>query len=544
MSSRHSSRPLLMSRPRPRGRRLIVAATSALVMIVGLGFALSYAPLRARAADYGAPLPATISATYFDTGVAPYVFVNRDTDLARMAETFNTVVVSATPWRYNDTSLVDAVRRAGMAAVIEFDYKSDFANGVDISTKISQIIATTKAHPGLIAGISVADQLNKGTLTVPQQLAYLAATGGRFHAEIPGVPVFTDAASWELTCNQPGQSSCAALSGTSWGLQTNAVLETLKNSGDIDGFFLSDNLKGARADVNDNAYATARQLFPRPFRIVARTSQVSFQESSYPGTAQDAAALVAAYVTGPRSAGVDGSILWSWHRPWVDAAGVNELRTFLNKDATSNTLWDQLAATHVAGNVATAPPPAVAPASPPVPPTSPTVVAPTSPSTVAPASPPRSSAPKAMGGSPGFELGTAGWQPFGQYARLTRSATAHTGHWSVRATNSSTVPSYIGLNDSPNLVLGARPGTYQAIAWVRTDRAGVRVTLRLRAYRSGVKVGEARATVIATTGGWTKVRVTIRILGPGRSLDLNVYGSKVPAGGSVLIDDVSLVKIR
>ena len=231
-----------------------------------------------------------------------------------------------------------------MSAILELDYKDEFVDGEKISTKVNQVIATTRDHPGLIAGIHVADQLNKGTLTPDEQVAYLDATGGRFHKALPGVPVFVDAASWELTCDEQGQASCAGQRDSEWKYQTNAVLRRLFRTGDVDGFFLSDNLLHNNASVQKLAMQRARALFPAPFRIVSRTSHLSFPERRFPGTDARARRLVRAYVTASVQGGADGAALWSWHRPWTNEDGADEVRTFLDKDFTGNALWTELVA--------------------------------------------------------------------------------------------------------------------------------------------------------------------------------------------------------
>jgi hypothetical protein len=318
---------------------LLLAVVAALVAALLLPVGVS--PAQSAGTPLAAPLPADVRVTYVDKAEGKYVFRSRAEDLATVAQVFNTVVVSASPWRYGDTSLVDAARGAGLAPILELDYKDEYVAGENFKGYIDQVIKTTLAHPGRIAGIHVADQINKGTLTPDQMIGYLKATAGRFHAELPGVPVFVDAASWELTCDQPEQAGCASLAKSSWHLQNNAVLKRIHDSGLVDGFFLSNNLKNERADVNQRAAEKARALFPAPFKIVSRSSRVSFPESTYSGSAADAALLVEAYLSAPRRGGIDGVALWSWHRPWEDD-GVATVRTFLNKDGRTNLLWDQL----------------------------------------------------------------------------------------------------------------------------------------------------------------------------------------------------------
>ena len=323
----------------------LLALSALFVLLVLLVITAAPGPQPARAATaYAAPLPRTIQATYFDKGDGEYVFRSRREDLAKMRKAFNVAVVSASPWRWGDTSQVRAVRNAGMKAIVELDYKDEFVSGqrAYVRDKVNEVIAATKAHPGMISGIHVADQLNKGSLTPAQQVDYLAATAGRFHKALPGVPVFVDAASWELTCDEPGQASCAGQADSRWSYQTNRVLKRLVATGYLDGLFLSDNLLKNDADVQRLAMRRARAMFPKPFRIVARTSHLSFPEKHFPGTPRLARRLVKAYVLASRDGGADGAGLWSWHRPWENESGRLELRTILDKDFSGNALWTRL----------------------------------------------------------------------------------------------------------------------------------------------------------------------------------------------------------
>ena len=90
-----------------------------------------------------------------------------------------------------DQATVQNARRAGLAVVLEFDYKADFFAGKDISRQVQAIVNQVRSNPGTVSAIVVADRLNQN-YDAQQDLRYLAATGGVFHRELPGMPVLVN----------------------------------------------------------------------------------------------------------------------------------------------------------------------------------------------------------------------------------------------------------------------------------------------------------------------------------------------------------------
>jgi hypothetical protein len=268
--------------------------------------------------------------THFNTGRPPYLFGDRCADLAKLRRAFNAVIVKA-----GDQQLVRDARSAGLAVYLEMDRKADFARGADVSAEVRQVVRQVKEHPGTIAGIRVADRLN-GSLDPDQALAYLRATGGVFHRELPGVPVLADVVNWELVCGRRGQRNCLVLRFTRYRFEVNQVLTRLYRSGDLDGFMLALDLGRDDPAVVAAAFRKARALWPRPFQLLARTAP-SFDEPTYPGDAGDARRLADTVARAPLAAGADGVDLWAWHRPYQGG-----IRTFLDKDGSGNPFWDQL----------------------------------------------------------------------------------------------------------------------------------------------------------------------------------------------------------
>jgi hypothetical protein len=288
------------------------------------------APVRGR---YAAPLPTPLLlAQGVSSANSAHRFRSQAWDFARMRAVFD--AVSLLP---GDQATVQRARRAGLAVILEFDYKAQFFAGMNISPDVQAVVDQVRSSPGTISAIHVADRLNQDYS--PQQgLRYLAATGGVFHRELPGVPVLVNVADTELTCGLPHQSSCFN-TDPSFRYEVNSTLDAFHSSGYIDGFTLADNLKNNDAAVQVMAWRSARFRWPSPFILWSTCSQMSFPDERQPGGPQAAAALVAAYMTGPVRGGAQGLALWAWHQLYQGGT-----YTFLNKNGGSNILWRNMAA--------------------------------------------------------------------------------------------------------------------------------------------------------------------------------------------------------
>jgi hypothetical protein len=285
------------------------------------------------AGSIAAPLPRPLLLAQGVSSANPaHLFRSQAWDFARMQAVFNTV--SLLP---GDEAIVREARRAGLAVVLEFDYKKNFFAGEDISRKIQAIVDQVRANPGTITAIDVADRLNQD-YSAQEGLRYLAATGGVFHRELPGVPVLANVADGDLTCGQPGQSACGSF-GPRYQFETNATLDTFKNSGYLDGFLVADNIRNDNVAVQVRAWQAARARWPSPFILWSTCSQLSFPDPRQPADPGTAAALVATYMTGPARGGADGLALWAWHQVYQGS-----VYTFLDKDGSSNSLWRDMAA--------------------------------------------------------------------------------------------------------------------------------------------------------------------------------------------------------
>lgn len=286
------------------------------------------------ARPYAAPLPQPLLlAQGVSSANAAHLFRSQAWDFARMRAVFD--AVSLLP---GNQATVQRARRAGLAVVLEFDYKVDFFAGKAISARVQEVVDQIRSHPGTVSAIDVADRLNQN-YDAQQGLRYLAATGGVFHRELPGMPVFVNVSDGDLTCGLPGQSRCGSF-GPRYRFETNTTLDTFKGSGYVNGFLLADNIKNNDAVVQARAWRAARARWPRPFILWSTCSQMSFPGTHQPGDPQTASALVATYMAGPVRGGAQGLALWAWHQLYE-----GNIYTFLNKNGNSNGLWRDMVAT-------------------------------------------------------------------------------------------------------------------------------------------------------------------------------------------------------
>jgi hypothetical protein len=303
-------------------------------------------PAAGPTGPYAASLPRPlVLAQGVSSANSAHRFRSQVSDFARMRAVFD--AVSLLP---GDQATVQKARRAGLAVVLEFDYKADFFAGRDISRKVQAIVDQVRSRPRTISAIGVADRLNQDYST-QQGLRYLAATGGVFHRELPGVPVVVNVSTRGLTCGSAGQSSCVN-TDPRFQYENDATLNAFRRSGYVDGFLLADNLKNNDAAVQVRAWRAARARWPSPFLLWSTCSEMSFPGGRQPGGPRTAAALVAAYMTGPMRGGAEGLALWAWHQLYDGS-----VYTFLNKNGSSNDLWRAMAAASASLGVAPEPGP-------------------------------------------------------------------------------------------------------------------------------------------------------------------------------------------
>ena len=140
----------------------------------------------------------------------------------------------------------------------------------------------------------------------------------------------------------------------------------------------------------------------------------------------------------------------------------------------------------------------------------------------------------------GFEKGLSGWFARAPFS-LERVSPGHGGDWAALLTNTGTTTRTGALNDTVNTVTDTAAGhVYHARAYVRADAPGRVVAVRVMEYRGTTFVGERSRTVTLADTAWHRVAVDYTAATNGASLDLNVLGKAVPAGGGFFVDDLRL----
>lgn len=273
-------------------------------------------------------------ALHFDNGTG-LLLGSRRADLHTAGQSFNAVIVAA-----GNPKLVQIAHAEGFQVYLGFDQHTVYAHGYSITNAVNRVVRQIQAQRSMIVGVRIGDRINVG-LTPAQVLGYLRATGGILHEQAPGIKVFADVVDWQLTCGMAGQRACTARRVAGYQYADNAELLSMMHSGNLDGFMLANNLAGGTKypQVQTAAWKSARALFPHPFLLWERAANLSFATPTFERSLATAQALVHVEEQIPLQEGADGVDLWAWH---VGFKGT--LRTFLNKNGTSNVLWQQMAA--------------------------------------------------------------------------------------------------------------------------------------------------------------------------------------------------------
>lgn len=142
-----------------------------------------------------------------------------------------------------------------------------------------------------------------------------------------------------------------------------------------------------------------------------------------------------------------------------------------------------------------------------------------------------------------LEQGLTGWFTRAPFT-VERVSPGHGGDWAALVTNTGTTTRTGALNDTANTVAATRAGhVYRARAYVRADVPGRVVAVRLMEYRGTTYLGERSRTVTLPDTQWRRVAVDYVAATDGATLDLNVLGKAVPAGGSFLVDDLRVTDL-
>ena len=140
-----------------------------------------------------------------------------------------------------------------------------------------------------------------------------------------------------------------------------------------------------------------------------------------------------------------------------------------------------------------------------------------------------------------FNSGLDGWMG-GSETKIS-SGEGRDATQGVRLTNTSSAARSVMLNDRSNAVSNTVAGhTYEATAWVRSEKAGQSVLLRLLEEDAGYNVIDSQQTHQWRTGtAWKKITTNYTATRAASSIDLHVLGLNMKPENAVVIDNVSLI---
>jgi hypothetical protein len=145
-------------------------------------------------------------------------------------------------------------------------------------------------------------------------------------------------------------------------------------------------------------------------------------------------------------------------------------------------------------------------------------------------------------GNTGFENGISGWTPIGPGTMLSRSTTAHQGHWSLEVTNAGKSAARAGFTDSPPSVTSTLKGVEQVGLWARALTGSPELTLRVLELSGSTVVGSQQVRM-KLDSAFRFVHLIYQIRRPGASrLSVTVSAAGLAPGGGFLTDDITIVR--
>ncbi|MGH3444801.1 MAG: hypothetical protein ACRDPB_05460 [Nocardioidaceae bacterium] len=207
-------------------------------------------------------------------------------------------------------------------------------------------------EPGVV-GFKVADELgyHDGLQSPEQTLQFLRDSHRALAAVAPGKQVLVDMVVTELGCLPwtSAGASCAASARSAAPAATIAATTAYLRSGYIDRLDLSSGLldaatyqdRGLSLDqAQRDVWAHVVSLgWQKMTHLQARKALA--EAGGYAGTATQAAADVATYVTTPVAAGAGAVDIWTWRQPYQ-----GQTVSLLAPDLSANPLWVALSAAH------------------------------------------------------------------------------------------------------------------------------------------------------------------------------------------------------
>jgi hypothetical protein len=169
------------------------------------------------------------------------------------------------------------------------------------------------------------------------------------------------------------------------------------------------------------------------------------------------------------------------------------------------------------------------------------VAAPTTTGGGAGAAPPSSAVPPRVAGNllddPSFEDGLGRWRA-GRGTRLARVADARSGAWAASLTAAGSSGPGMGIGEVGRCQAGKQ---YAVTVWLRASRAGTVVHVDLAEESGGRRYAVDTAGAVLGGQGWQPLEVRHLTHRPGATLAIEIAAVELPAGGHVLVDDLTLL---
>ena len=126
--------------------------------------------------------------------------------------------------------------------------------------------------------------------------------------------------------------------------------------------------------------------------------------------------------------------------------------------------------------------------------------------------------------------------------RLTRSATAHDGSWSLKVASTAPSPAIAGFTAAPSSASPTLKGSEQVGLWARALAGAPTVTLEVRELSGSAVVGTQQVTMkLDSTFRFGYLTYTVKQPGASR-LSLTISAADLGPGDAFLVDDITMVR--
>jgi hypothetical protein len=151
------------------------------------------------------------------------------------------------------------------------------------------------------------------------------------------------------------------------------------------------------------------------------------------------------------------------------------------------------------------------------------------------AAPPRAAAGNLLD-DPSFEGGLGRWLA-GRGTRLARVAGARSGAWAASLAAGGPAGPAMGIGEAGRCQAGKQ---YAVTVWLRASHPGTLVRVDLAERSGGRRYAVDTAGAVLAGQDWQPLEVRHVTHRPGAALAIEIAAVELPAGGQVLVDDLTL----